>query len=266
MIPDIVIFGKTFTPYMFCALAGVLIVVFFTYKLAIKQNLDELKAMNMILFCFIGVFFGGHILYAITNFDYIIKLINNLALIKSFKDFINAFFFIFGGSVFYGGLIGALIVAFIYYKKAKLNNIAYIDLATLSIPLFHFFGRLGCFLSGCCYGIEGKIGFIYHYSKIETANGVRRFPTSLIEAVLNLILFFVLYYLFKNKKAKGKILSLYLIIYPTYRFLLEFLRGDEYRGFVGPFSTSQFVSILLLVSTLALNIIIYIKRQKPIDK
>ena len=66
------------------------------------------------------------------------------------------------------------------------------------IPLFHFFGRIGCFLSGCCYGIESKIGFTYKYSLVESANNVNRFPIQLVEVSYNMIIFVVLTILYKK--------------------------------------------------------------------
>ena len=69
------------------------------------------------------------------------------------------------------------------------------DVAALASPLFHIFGRLGCFLSGCCFGVESSVGFVYHHCLIEEANGVSRFPVQLVEAFANLFIFLLLFIL-----------------------------------------------------------------------
>ena len=247
MIPNIQILGREFTAYTLIALAGVLVILFFTRRLAEKRGLDDSHMLYMLLFAFIGVLVGGHLLYAITNISKLVYILENLHEIDSFDAFIHWVSVIFGGSVYYGGLIGALLVCMIYLKHNKLPPGTYADTAAPAIPLFHFFGRLGCFLSGCCYGIEWQHGFVYEHSMAEGANGIQRFPVQLVEAVLNLILFFVMYGCLKKGRLKNKLLALYLTVYPVYRFALEFLRGDTYRGFIGVLSTSQVISIGILI-------------------
>jgi phosphatidylglycerol:prolipoprotein diacylglycerol transferase len=66
-----------------------------------------------------------------------------------------------------------------------------LDIATPAIPLFHFFGRMGCFFAGCCFGIESSFGYTFRYSIIKEANGINRFPVQLLEALVNLLLFFI---------------------------------------------------------------------------
>ena len=146
--------------------------------------------------------------------------------------------------MFYGGLIGGLIASRICTGKNKSYS-NYIDIVAASIPLFHFFGRIGCFLGGCCFGIESHFGFTFLHSPIEEANGVSRFPVQLTEAVFNLGLFFLLNCFLQNNKFKNRLVYVYLLIYPTGRFLLEFLRGDEYWGMWSFLSTSQIISIFI---------------------
>ena len=249
MIPNIVIFGKEITMYSVTALIGIFLVLFLTYRLARKRGLDEIHMLYMMLFSFAGVLLGGHIFYGFTNAEMMAYALTHLNEITSFEIFINTCIAIFGGSVYYGGLIGAIIACCLYIRHQKLPFKDYADIAAIAIPLFHTFGRLGCFISGCCYGIPWQHGFTYHYCMIASANGVPRFPVQLVEAILNLVLFFIMHHLLKKEKLKGLLLLLYLSVYPVYRFALEFLRGDAYRGFLGPLSTSQFISLLLLLAS-----------------
>lgn len=261
MFPTFELFGRVISMYMICALVGILLVLLFTYKLAKKRGLDEIQMLFMMLFAFGGVLIFSHILYACTVPQEVWYFFTHLGDIKSLDDFFNRISRVLGGSVFYGGLIGAMIVFFVYTKVKKLNFGDYSDIAAMAVPLFHFFGRIGCFLSGCCYGAEWEHGITYEHSLVEAANGVPRFPVQLVEAVLNLLLFFLLFYLYKKGKAAHKILALYLLIYPTYRFILEFFRGDTYRGFVGFLSTSQFISVILFAASATYLIVSKVRKK-----
>ena len=259
MFPYITLFGKQITLYFIMAMIGMFVAGLFAIKLVKEKKRDTNEFLVVALISAIGLFFGGHILYGITNFDLIIKVITRFDRITSFKQFIDIFIYIFGGSVFYGGLIGLLITEYIYIKKKKLDSKLYFDITAVVIPLFHFFARIGCFLSGCCYGVESHIGFTFTHSLVEFANGVKRFPIQLVESGYNLILFILLYVMYKKDKFKGKLIYIYLILYPIGRFIFEFFRGDEYRGFIFGLSTSQFISILLFIFA---SVSLILKRKK----
>lgn len=246
MVPLFQIFDKTVSIYMILGVVGVLVVMFAMYQLAVRDKLDEIEMLWMVLVSFVGVFLGGSLLYGLVNYRMILALIRNWSQVDSFGTFLDCFLSIFGGSVFYGGLLGMLLAIWIYRKKRRLSH-RYFDAAAVGIPLFHTFGRLGCFLGGCCYGVECEIGFVYHYSLAPDANGVRRFPVQLLEAVFNLCLALVLYRLFRKKKLEGRLINVYLYAYPAFRFLDEFLRGDAYRGLWWGLSTSQWISLLLIL-------------------
>ncbi len=248
MIPNIQILEKTISPYMIMALLGLLVAYWYLYRQSEKLGLDSIHASRMGLLSAVGVYLGGMLLYGLTNIHLLLRLLENLDKATSFSQIWEALRVIFGGSVYYGGLIGCLLVSWIYLRRNKLPIGAYSDFGAPVIPLFHFFGRVGCFLSGCCYGIPWACGPVYHHSVAPGANGVPRFPVQLVEAAVNLALFFLLYGLLRRKKCQGQLLGLYLLIYPACRFVLEFFRGDEYRGFILGLSTSQFISVLLFAS------------------
>lgn len=246
MVPLFQIFDKTVSIYMFLAVLGVLASLFAMYRLAVRDKLDEIEMLWLTILCFLGSFLGGSLLYGLVNYRMILALIRNWEQIDSFKTFFECFLSIFGGSVFYGGLLGILLVSWIYRKKRRLSR-RYNDAVAIGVPVFHTFGRIGCFLGGCCYGLECKVGFIYHYSQAPDANGVRRFPVQLLEAAFNACLALVLYRFFRKKKLEGRLINVYLYAYPAFRFLDEFLRGDTYRGLWWGLSTSQWVSLLLIL-------------------
>lgn len=262
MFPYVNLFGKDISTYSIMALIGALASGYIACKITKEKGYDDNKTIVLLLISTVGVFFGGHILYGITNINKLYLFIIHIGNTPDFDTFFAAVADIFGGSVFYGGLIGGIIAGYIYIKKKKLPLTVFSDIGAIIIPLFHFFGRIGCFLVGCCYGVESRIGFTYTHSLSETANHVNRFPIQLVEASYNLCLFILLFTLYKKNKMQGKILGLYLVLYPIGRFIFEFFRGDEYRGFLFGLSTSQIISILLFI----FGIFLLTKQKKDLSK
>ena len=246
MIPPIVFFQRTIYPYTLTAIVGVLAALLFAFRAAKKQGLDKYDMLFAILIGAAGGFLGSHFVYALTKFKPLIFIFRNAARFDSFGTFLKCVYLCFSGSVFYGGLIFGVLFMWLYLRKKKTPIGGYMDVCAISVPLFHGFGRIGCFLSGCCYGVESKCGFVMNYLNTDEANGVRRFPVQLCEAVFNFALAAVLYVLLKKKILKGRLMNIYLYAYPAFRFFDEFLRGDRSRGIWLGLSTSQWISLLLI--------------------
>ena len=92
--------------------------------------------------------------------------------------------------VFYGGLLGAIGALYLYGKVRKINTDDLLQTAAPCFPLFHAFGRIGCFMAGCCYGIPCSVGF-----PLAVEPDVIRFPVQLVEAFACIVLFVLLFYL-----------------------------------------------------------------------
>lgn len=200
-----------------------------------KMNLDGDKIINIAIWVVIGGIFGAKLLYIITQIK---EVLSNPKSILDIKE----------GFVVYGGIIGGVIAGFLYSKKAKIGFMQYFDLVMPSVALAQGFGRIGCFLAGCCYGIEttSHFGIIFHESAFAP-NGIRLLPTQLISSGLNFIHFIILILIAKISKKEGQVGGFYLIFYSVGRFILEFFRGDLARGSVGTLSTSQFISIFIFI-------------------
>ena len=245
MFPFISIFGRTIGMYQVMVLAGIFAAGIYVTRICKKTRHDDNDGIFFLLIIAIGVFVGGHILYSIVNYEILVTIIQNISVINSFDNFLTAVNLVFGGNVFYGGLLGGILAAMILLKIRPQYGYL-LDIAAPAIPLFHFFGRIGCFLAGCCFGIESSFGFTAYHSIVEEANGLNRFPVQLLEAFYNLVLFFILDNLRRNNLFRQNLLYLYLLFYSVARFFIEFLRGDGYRGFVFFLSTSQVISILII--------------------
>ena len=157
------------------------------------------------------------------------------------------------GATFAGGLIGGAAAFFIIYFSfggkygGKSNFRKVLDCAACAVPSAHFFGRIGCLMSGCCYGKPTDLWFGIYIVNL----GYKVIPTQLFEAIFLLILAVSLIaLLFKGKK---HIMELYMLSYGIFRFIIEFFRGDD-RGELlsGVLSPSQIVSILLAVGAAVL--------------
>lgn len=142
------------------------------------------------------------------------------------------------GLVFYGGLLGGLLGAWLGARLLKTRLSRYVAPMLPALPLAHAFGRIGCFLGGCCYGVE-------------MADGCR-FPVQLLEAALLLAIFAAVLIAARKTRRAEKIAGLYFLLYGLCRFGDEFLRGDKIRGFVGPLSVAQWISLGLIMTGSAL--------------
>lgn len=230
-------------------LIGFLIAVLIARRLGPAYGVQKDDAVYASFYGVIGLLIGAKFFYLLSKLPSIITHFSTfLELIKlSPLDALN---YALGGLVFYGGLIGGVFGAYCYCKQFKVDFIPFLNVFAPLIPLMHGFGRIGCFLAGCCYGIEyhGFLSVQFPYNEIvPELSEVPRFPVQLVEASLNFLVFLILLYLLKKKDMKqGQLMGIYLLYYTVARYLLEFLRGDRIRGGVGIFSTSQLISILLL--------------------
>ncbi len=210
---------------------------------------------NTTLAVMIGVLIGARLLYVLTTLHEFAR--NPLDIFAVWK----------GGLVLYGGLIGGALAAFYYLRKKRLDPATYFDVGAPSVGLGLVLTRIGCFLNGCCFGkptllfigIEfprNSKPFFQHVAQHlidpSAPHSLPIYPTQLISSFNGLIIFLFLSYMLQRRKFPWQIWLLLLIYYCVTRFLIEFLRGDKIRGFVGPLSTSQFISLFIFPASVAL--------------
>jgi phosphatidylglycerol---prolipoprotein diacylglyceryl transferase len=161
------------------------------------------------------------------------------------RDCLAALKFWQGGLTFYGGFFAALAGGVWYARRKQLPVARVADVAAPAIMLGLFFGRLGCFFNGCCYGAETDawVGVT-----LATAPGQTVHPTQLYEAAVALGLFAALRWAIAPRaRAAGEVFGWLLALYGVLRFAIEFLRADP-RGALGPLSTSQLLSIPIVAA------------------
>ena len=258
MFPIFILFGREFSMYAVMSILGLLCGGFFFCQKIRRKTQDDTEAIFFLLVLSGGILIGGHALYGLTNFEKFPLFLN----ISSFSDFIRVLNEVFGGMIFYGGLIGAYILGTLYVKIKRLDLQLYMDSAALFAPIFHGFARIGCFFGGCCYGIASKFGFAASGNTITDIGEICRFPVQLLEAALNFLIALVIYFLVKRENWQGKAFYVYLALYAFIRFFDEFLRGDEIRGFIFGFSTSQFISIFVEIFALIMLFILSFQKRR----
>lgn len=156
------------------------------------------------------------------------------------------------GFVFYGSFLLAVPSMIWFFRKHKLHPYKMLDVMAITTCLVHMFGRLGCFMAGCCYGKPTDTFFGVAFSDPECYAkplDVALHPTQLYEATYIFFVMCLLLYLRKRRKFYGQLFLLYLLLYASGRFLLEYFRGDVGRGFVVDdlISHSQFIALCILV-------------------
>lgn len=145
-----------------------------------------------------------------------------------------------GGLIFYGGFIGASLALIVFARVRREPLWSMADFAITAVPLGHAFGRIGCFLNGCCFGTPTTAPW-----GMALFDAVRH-PTQLYEAGFNALVYALLLGLYLRKRRDGTVFAAYLMLYPAGRFFFEFLRGDERVTGFG-LNVAQELSLILIV-------------------
>ena len=233
---------------------GILLAYFTGERRAKKRGLPYEHVFNLVICCVPGGFVGAKLLYWITEWK-------SIAADPSFMRYTLT-----DGFVVFGGIIGGIGTAILYCRAKGLKFLPFFDTLMPSVALAQGFGRIGCFLAGCCYGKETGSPLSVTFTDSSFApNGVALVPTQIYSSILDFLNYFVLLIILKNQKKDGETAAAYLIFYSAGRFVLEFFRGDLARGNVGALSTSQFISIFTFAAGIFM-LAFFIRRGQKWDK
>lgn len=172
--------------------------------------------------------------------------------------------FLRSGGVFYGGLLGAILVGYLLVRRYRLPWWKTADAFAPGIALGQSIGRLGCFSAGCCWGKPTNLPWGVRFTELgHEITGVpidqHLHPTQLYESAATLVLFFFLLWLHRRRRFTGQVILFYAVLYSLTRFLIEFLRDDP-RGDVAGLttltglSTSQLISLVVGIASLIILI------------
>lgn len=255
MLPYINLFGIKIPGYGLMILTAYIVAGYYLTKRSKYVGLDKRIVSDIIFYTVIGGFIGGKILYFITFFNYFgssftERLINMFSL-NNLRS----------GFVFYGGLIGGVAAFYFYIRKHKLDFLKVADFFAPAAALAHGFGRIGCFLAGCCHGrpTNSIFGVVFSNPYCDVSSeliGVKIHSTQLYESLGNFIIFIILHFTYNRMKKEGKenkgfVVLLYLFLYSVLRFTVEFFRGDNRGSYILGFSQAQIISLVIISSVIA---------------
>ncbi|MFW5760488.1 MAG: prolipoprotein diacylglyceryl transferase [Cyclobacteriaceae bacterium] len=218
---------------------GIVAALLYAQSGASKLGIEKNKMIDLFIFVFIAAFIGGRFFHFFEKPDYYFGNPANMLEISG------------SGFVFYGSLIFAVPVMLWFFKKNKMPVMSMLDVMAGVALLVHMFGRMGCFLAGCCHGLPADhalaVTFTHPASKADPL-GVPLHPTQLYEVFMLLVIFAAISVIRKRKQFEGQLFLVYIILYAIGRSIIEIFRGDEIRGFVldGIISHSQFISIIII--------------------
>lgn len=194
-----------------------------------KNKFSKTDILIAFIYEIIGILVGAKILNIIENYITSGNIIN----------FLNA------GLSSYGSIIGALINLFIFSKIFNKKYLNILILFSIPIPLMYAIGKIGCFFSGCCYGIEyyGIGNVIYNYSNIAP-NGLKLFPIQIVETLVFLSIFIYMLKNYTKRNFEIKQLLISIIICAISKFLLDYFRMSHKDNII---SLNQIISLIFIV-------------------
>ena len=260
MYPDKVFLGMSF--YEIFLTLGILAVLLFADRACVKRGFSVALQRGVIIVAFLAVAAGY----------------GSAVLFQSFYHYLETGVFELAGATLYGGLIGGAVVflrlwffvvgRFCKDKKEpqkRFGDIA--DVAAVSIPLAHGFGRIGCLFAGCCHG---QVKDVWYAVKMRIGGEwVNAVPIQLFEALFLFALTAALAVLFFRLKGDRRLplLPIYCIVYGVWRFFIEYARADERGETIIPFlSPSQLTAIVLILVGVAYFIVWWLTKKKKRSK
>jgi phosphatidylglycerol:prolipoprotein diacylglycerol transferase len=215
-----------------------------------RLGLDANRIMDLGIWVIVSALFGAKLLLLVVERDtYGQSASELLTLVRS-------------GGVFYGGLIAAVAVAIWYMWRHRMPVWSVSDAFAPGIALGHVIGRTGCLFAGCCFGRPSSVPWAitfhdeYAARNVGTPLGIPLHPTQIYEAAAELlILGLLLLGERRGRQFPGRTFWGYMLFYGVSRFVIEFYRGDS-RGAIGMFSTSQFVSMLIVPLSIVMLLVL----------
>jgi phosphatidylglycerol:prolipoprotein diacylglycerol transferase len=207
--------------YGFCMALGVAMALWFLTFQAKRQRLDPARLLDAAFFIIIVSLVGAKLILLFGDLSFYLKNPKQL------------FWIARSGGVFQGGLAFGIVFALWYFRRKKIPTWKVADIAAAAIALGHGFGRIGCFMAGCCYGKECQLPWAatfhdpYAHDLTGIPLGTALHPVQIYESILNFLNFGFLALLLRRKKFDGQVFPVYIINYSIIRYFTEFFRGDH---------------------------------------
>jgi phosphatidylglycerol---prolipoprotein diacylglyceryl transferase len=261
MYPILVRIGPISIPtYGLMMAIGVGLGLCFLYLQSKKQGLDAPRIFDAGFYTILISLAGAKLVLLLGNISYYLRYPGELlSLARS-------------GGVFQGGLAFGVVFSLWYFRRRHIPTWKTADIIGPALALGHGFGRVGCFMAGCCYGrvCESPLGVRFHSQFAHDLTGIPLgiglYPVQLFESVLNFLNFFLLYLILRRKSFDGQVFSLYIVFYSVIRIGTEFFRGDHpEKAFLirgsSPFLSLTFPQLFGLVGIFA-GVFLYFVLEK----
>jgi phosphatidylglycerol---prolipoprotein diacylglyceryl transferase len=225
---------------------GVVVGLYLARRQAPISGLDPDRVWNLGIYIVLAALVASKLWMLLSDWSYYMQ---NPGEIFSFATLQS-------GGVFYGGLVGAIILLVLYVWRQHMSFLSVADVFAAPLALGHAIGRLGCFSAGCCWGKPTHLPWGVVFTNplagrlVGTPLGVPLHPTQLYEAFAEFCNFVLLAWMGRRRKFTGELFGTYMILYGFERGTIEFVRGDPGRTlmFNGAVSLMQFVSVGLILA------------------
>jgi phosphatidylglycerol---prolipoprotein diacylglyceryl transferase len=256
MFPFIINQGSFVIPsFFFFVMLGVLCCAFYLYYRAPKEGFSQVVILDIAIVGAIFGILGARIFHVFVEAFWFYK-----------EDPMRVFEFWRGGFVSFGAYIGGVLAILLYLKIRKLPILKYADFVALGIPILVVFIRIGCLGAGCCYGkpTDFFIHLIFddpHSDAGSKFAGQALHATQIYDMLNGIFVFGLLHWRYFRKKFEGEIVLLLFVLYPTFRGIIELLRGDADRGvyFDGLVSTGQITGGIFIL--IAISLYVYLLKK-----
>lgn len=245
MLPKLISIGSFYIPtYGVLVALGFLAGLGITLRLARRLGLPLEKITNLAVYCAMAGIIGAKLLMFLFDIGDYVRDPGRIFTLETLQ----------AAGVFHGGFVAAFLVAVLYMRRQQLPAFSTMDVFAPGVALGQAIGRLGCFAAGCCWGKECDLPWGVRFRSDEAAPvplGKTLHPVQLYESAADLIIFAILYRRFGRAHRGGEIIGLYLVLYSSARFVIEFFREHE-QSLVGPFSLTQWIALGLAATGIAI--------------
>lgn len=251
--------------YGVLAMIGFLSAILVARWRAAKVGISPDAITDICVWALVGGILGSRIAYVIQNASH---YFDTSRPDWSFLDFFKIWE---GGLVFYGGFIGGAVVTLLLLRARRLKMLPVVEVLAPSLALGQGFGRIGCYMHGCCYGVPVRAGAwygcVFPPKALPYDPGAARpippgtplWPTEVVSALDLFCIFIILSLFFRHRRRAGEVTALYLILCAVERFIVEFYRGDTHAP--GELSQAQWISIALFL--VGLGLMAWLKMGAP---
>lgn len=220
------------TIYWYGILMGVAFVAGFwtAGRRGLRDGLRPEAILDLGTFLIVGAIIGARVTYVVSYWDRDFAG-RPLLTILNLRD---------GGLVYYGGFIGAMLAGLVVAKFKKFPVWKMTDVFAPSVALGSAIGRIGCLMTGCCFGKVCELPWAIRFPNQSPAwqtqeathligpleGALPVHPTAIYDSLLNFGLYFTMAWLYRRKKFDGQVFAVYLMAYAVTRSVSDAFRGD----------------------------------------